>query len=241
MIPGIVGIIEYGDTAACADIISGIQCPAGDSCPVGSNEVIGDPVVLPLRGVFPTLDKRHRHVTASQESDFTPTPVSHYGHYPQREHDHAIQDPVDVKVHPQDRQEMPQNKEERRISRQPNSGSPGKVDTARRRAITLFIYPRQRKSVQDHFGDSEGTGRHNARQEEPPWAIICMHPAERQREANVDNRERYGDYNLHGLDSIRCGWEVVRAKNSSPLRLALSTAGRMSRFFIVSNMALWSQ
>ena len=117
MIPGVVGIIENRDAAACADIISSIQRPTRDSCPVGSNEVIGDSVVLPLCRVFSTLDKRHRHVTASQEPDFTPASVGKYGHYPQREHDHAIQDPVDVKVHAQDRQEMPQNKEEWRISR----------------------------------------------------------------------------------------------------------------------------
>jgi hypothetical protein len=208
MIPGIFGVIEHGNAVACADIISGIQHPTRDGCPVDSNEVIADPVVLPLCSVFPALDKRHRHVTAAHEPDFAPTPVSHYGHYPQHEHAHAIQDPVDVKVHAQDRQEMPQNKEEWRISRQPHSGPPGKVDTARWRAIALFICPGQRKFVKDDFGDNEGAGRHNARQEEPPWAVICMHPAERQREANIDGRERYGDYDLHGLDSIRRGWEV---------------------------------
>jgi hypothetical protein len=67
---------------------------------------------------------------------------------------------------------MPQNKEEWRISGKPDSGSPGKVDTARWRAIALFIDPRQREFVQDYFGDNEGADRHNARQEEPPWAII---------------------------------------------------------------------
>jgi hypothetical protein len=139
MIPGIVGIIEHGNAAACADIIPSIQRPTRDSCPVGGNEVIVDSVVLPLCRVFPTLDKRQRHVTASQEPDFTPTPVSNYEYYHQHEQDQAIQDPVNVKVHAQDRQEMPQNKQEWRISRQPNSGSPGKVNTARWRAIAPFI------------------------------------------------------------------------------------------------------
>ena len=67
---------------------------------------------------------------------------------------------------------MPQNKQEWRISGKPNSGSPGKVDRARWRAIALFIDPRQREYGQDHLGDTIGADRHNTRQEEPPGAII---------------------------------------------------------------------
>lgn len=67
---------------------------------------------------------------------------------------------------------MPLNKQKRRINGKPDSGSPGKMDTARWKAIALFIDPRQRKSVLDYFSDKEGEGRHNARQEEPPGAII---------------------------------------------------------------------
>jgi len=66
---------------------------------------------------------------------------------------------------------MPQNKQEWRISGKPDSGSPGKVDTARWRAIALFIDPGQRKFGHDHFGNNEGADRHNARQEEPPGTI----------------------------------------------------------------------
>ncbi|MFH0795901.1 MAG: hypothetical protein V2A65_02455, partial [Candidatus Omnitrophota bacterium] len=55
----------------------------------------------------------------------------------------------------------------------------------------------------DSFGDIGGAKRHSSWYEEPPGhAALWVHSAERQREAKVDDRERNGDRELHGSETL---------------------------------------
>ena len=66
MIPGIVGVVEHWEDGAFEDIISNIECPTREIRSAGSPEMIEDSVVRPLCSVFPTVDKRRRYFTASE-------------------------------------------------------------------------------------------------------------------------------------------------------------------------------
>ena len=106
---------------------------------------------------------------------------------------------------------MPRDKECRCISGKPDCGSPGKVDAAGWGAIALSIGPGDREDGHDPRRDNGGAKRHNAWYEEPPdEAVPWTHPAKRQREANVKNRERYGDCDLHDFEHRNAAWPLER-------------------------------